>query len=327
MRTMDEATARSLDRAADVVLRRAQDRTRAAALGMRLTHVPAPFGLAFQRYTPSLSVVLAGRKRSIVGDDDQVWGVERFIITPVDLPVVSGIVDTDPQRGFLAARWQLDPALVAEVASAMPRPHNGRPRPRMDRLGTWTPALADAFARLIGLLDEPEHIPILGPLAARETILRLLQTDQAPRVLAAIDVDDPVIPRAVSLLTDRMAEPWSMSSLAAAAQTSQPTLSRRFKRATSMTPMQYLKRLRLGEARHRMVVLGETAAQAATAVGYRSAPHFSRDYRLLYGDSPAADASRAREQLRALRPEVRRVIAPDLEDTGEELLEPASTAP
>lgn len=46
-----------------------------------------------------------------------------------------------------------------------------------------------------------------------------------------------------------------------------------------------------------MVVLGESAAQAATAVGYRSAPHFSRDYRLLYGEPPAADAARVREHL------------------------------
>jgi transcriptional regulator GlxA family with amidase domain len=68
---------------------------------------------------------------------------------------------------------------------------------------------------------------------------------------------------------------------------------------TSMTPMQYLKRVRLGEARHRMVVLGEAAAQAATAVGYRSASHFSRDYRRLYGRTPAADAVATRVELQA----------------------------
>ncbi|RII12324.1 HTH-type transcriptional activator RhaS [Streptomyces sp. YIM 130001] len=293
---MDPATVRSIERAAEIVARRAQDGPAARALGLRLSHVTAPTGLGYQHYTPSLSVVLAGRKRSIVGDDDRVWGRERFIITPVDLPVVSGVVETDPQLGFLAARWQLSPALVGEVAAAMPR--TGRPPGQLDRLGTWSPALADAFARLLALLDEPEHVPVLGPLIAREIVLRLLETEQAPRVLAAVDDGDPVVPRAVELLTGRMAEPWSMSALAAEVRTSQPTLFRRFKEATSMTPMQYLKRLRLGEARHRMVVLGESAAQAASAVGYRSAPHFSRDYRHLYGESPAADSARLREQLR-----------------------------
>ncbi|MEV0847220.1 AraC family transcriptional regulator [Streptomyces sp. NPDC049954] len=293
---MDEATARNLARAADVVSRRVDDKASTEALGLRLSHVAVPTGLAYQHYTPSLSCVLTGRKRTIIGDDDQVWGRERFIITPVGLPLVSGVVDTDGRRGFLAARWQLAPALVAEVAAAMPR--SDQPAGAMNRLGTWSPALADAFARLIGLLDEAEHIPVLAPLIAREIVLRLLQTDQAPRVLAAVDDGDPAVPRAARLLTDRLADPWSMSDLAAAVGISQPTLFRRFKEATSMTPGQYLKRLRLGEAQHRMVVLGETAAQAASAVGYRSAPHFSRDYRQLYGRTPAADASRLREQLR-----------------------------
>lgn len=47
-------------------------------------------------------------------------------------------------------------------------------------------------------------------------------------------------------------------------------------------------------ARHRMVILGESAAQA---VGYHSASHFSRDYRAVYGAPPAADAARSRTRL------------------------------
>jgi hypothetical protein len=258
---MDAATARSLDRAAEIVSRHARDQARARTLGLRLSHVAAATEPGYQHYTPSLSTVLAGRKRTLIGDDDQVWGRERFIITPVGLPLVSSVVATDPHRGFLAARWQLDPAVVAEVAAATPR--NARPAGPIGRLGVWSPALADAFARLLALLDEPEHIALLGPLISREIVLRLLQTDQAPRALAALDDGDPVVPRAVSLLTDRMAEPWSMRTIAAEIRTSRPTLYRRFKDATSMTPMQYLKRLRLGEARHRMVVLGESAARGS----------------------------------------------------------------
>jgi hypothetical protein len=66
-----------------------------------------------------------------------------------------------------------------------------------DRLGEWSIGLADAFTRLVGLLDEPEHAATLGPLYARETVLRLLQTDQAPRVLAAVESEErvPLLPR------------------------------------------------------------------------------------------------------------------------------------
>lgn len=216
-----------------------------------------PTGLFDRRYVPSLSVVLRGRKRSIVGDDDQVWGRERFIITPVDLPVVAGVVDTAGSDGFVSAVWRLDPTVVGEVVASMSAP-TAPPRSEVPRLGTWTAPLADAFARLLALLDAPEDVPVLFPLVSREIVLRLLQTEQAPRITAALDGSGTsVVAAATALLTGRMAEPWSMDRLTRELRVSESTLFARFKEATGMTPAQYLKRTRLGEARRRMVVHGD----------------------------------------------------------------------
>jgi len=242
---MDDVTSDRLDRALQSVLAHVDDTERAGRLGLRLARVDAPTDLGYQRYTPSVSVVLAGQKRSIVGDDDQLWGRERFIITPVDLPVIAGVVEVEPPAGFVAVVWQLDPAVVAEVATAMSRPHQDEAPPA--RLGSWTPALADAFARLVGLLDTPEDMAVLAPLVTREVVLRLLQTDQAPRILAAIgNRDGDVVAAATALLTDRLADPWSVADLAAAVRTSESTLFARFRQVTGMSPVQYLRRLRLG---------------------------------------------------------------------------------
>ncbi|MET3451224.1 AraC family transcriptional regulator [Curtobacterium sp. 1544] len=167
---MDDLTAQHLDRAAAIASAhaavlgtdhhaasaRAGSAHRADALGLTVSEVHEPTGPFDRRYVPSLSVVLRGRKRSIVGDDDQVWGRERFIITPVDLPVVAGVVDTAGDDGFVSAVWRLDPAIVGEVVSTM----SARAAPaggEVPRLGTWTAPLADAFARLLALLDAPEE--------------------------------------------------------------------------------------------------------------------------------------------------------------------------
>jgi AraC-like DNA-binding protein len=93
-----------------------------------------------------------------------------------------------------------------------------------------------------------------------------------------------------------------MERLARELRVSESTLFARFKEATGMTPAQYLKRTRLGEARRRMVGHGDTAAQAAATVGFRSASHFSRDYREAYGRPPAADAVVVRGQLAVAGP-------------------------
>lgn len=297
---MDDSTSAHLDVALASALRVSgdRDRGRAARLGLSVSHVLAPTELGYQRYTPSLSVVLAGRKRSIIGTDDQTWGRERFIITPVDLPVIAGVVETDANDDFVSVVWQLDPHLVTEIGAKMSRPPLAGTPPA--RLGTWTPPLADAFARLIGLLEAPEDIPVLAPLVAREVVLRLLQTDQAGRILATAGRrEGDVVRDATTLLTGRMDDSWTVSALAAAVRTSESTLFARFRQVTGMTPLEYLRRLRLGEAQHRMIVLGDTASQAAAAVGYRSASHFSRDYRALYGAPPAADARQTRQRLLA----------------------------
>ncbi|WIB61434.1 AraC family transcriptional regulator [Curtobacterium sp. MCLR17_007] len=308
---MDDRTAQHLDRAAAIAsahaavvgsdhhaaVARIGSAHHAETLGLTVSRVHEPTGLFDRRYVPSLSVVLRGRKRSIVGDDDQVWGRERFIITPVDLPVVAGVVDTAGEDGFVSAVWRLDPAVVGEVVASMSVPAVALAA-RVPRLGSWTEPLADAFARLLGLLDAPEDIPVLFPLVSREIVLRLLQTSQAPRIMAALDGTGPsVVAGATALLTGRMEEPWSMDRLARTLRVSESTLFARFKEATGMTPAQYLKKTRLAEARRRMVVHGDTAARAAAAVGFRSASHFSRDYREAYGRPPASDAVVTRAQL------------------------------
>lgn len=289
----------SLGRAAESVRRHADNGARAETLGLRLGHVDRLTGLNYQRYTPSLAMVLSGRKRSIIGEHDQRWGREHFLITPVDLPVMAGVVELDARGDFLSAIWRLDPVIVAEVAGTMARPattSDAEPA----RLGTWTPQLADAVARLVGLLDTPEDIPVLGPLVTREIVLRLLQTDQAPRLLAAVETThSAVVVHAIELLNESLPKPWTLARLAAAVGSSPSTLTRRFKQITGMSPLHYLKRLRLGEARRRMVLLDESAAQAARAVGYVSPSHFSRDYRAAYDTTPAADATEVRALMRA----------------------------
>ncbi len=294
-----EAVDAHLDRAVASVRRHLGNQARAEALGLRLDLTQELTGLNYQYYTPSLSMVLTGRKRSIIGEHDQRWGREHFLITPVDLPVMAGVVELDAQGEFLSAIWRLDPVIVTEVAGAMARTAGPAPA-KPARLGTWTPQLADAVARLLGLLDTPEDIPVLAPLFTREVVLRLLQTEQAPRLLAAVETTHSgIVVRAIEALNESIEKPWSLARLATTVGSSPSTLARRFRQVTGMTPLHYLKRLRLGEARRRMVVLGESAGQAATAVGYLSASHFSRDYRAAYDTTPAADATRVRARLRS----------------------------
>jgi AraC-like DNA-binding protein len=73
-----------------------------------------------------------------------------------------------------------------------------------------------------------------------------------------------------------------------------------FKDATSLSPLQFQKQLRLIEARRLLVAEGASASSAAFAVGYESVPQFTRDYGKLFGQPPVRDAKAARERMQTV---------------------------
>lgn len=292
------AAADDLARAADIG-RALAGTGRGEPIGMQLHRVRAPTPLVYTRFDPCLSFVLHGRKRALVGDDDRTWGAGSFLITPVDLPVVAQVVATGPEGDFVSGNWRLDPLLVADVLARAPRRRTVPPPPR---LGTVTPEVTGALLRLLRLLTTPEEIPVLGEGLARELVFRLLQTDQAARLKALVaPIRTGVVTDAVAALRADLAHGWTLERIAAAAGTSPATLNRRFRELTSLSPMAYLRQLRLGEARRLLVTTDLGVAQVASRVGYRNASHFARDYRATYAVSPVEDVSAVGRPVREVR--------------------------
>ncbi|WP_414633340.1 helix-turn-helix transcriptional regulator [Acidisarcina polymorpha] len=80
--------------------------------------------------------------------------------------------------------------------------------------------------------------------------------------------------------------PVCIDDLAALVYMSPATLHRQFKLLTSLSPHQYLKRLRLLEARRLLFCGNRSVKSVAFQVGYVSASHFSREYARLFGQRP-----------------------------------------
>lgn len=65
-----------------------------------------------------------------------------------------------------------------------------------------------------------------------------------------------------------------------------------------MSPLRYLKQIRLQEARARLLARADDVAAVGYAVGYDSPSQFSREYKRAYGVPPGQDA----RLLRAAQP-------------------------
>ena len=87
-------------------------------------------------------------------------------------------------------------------------------------------------------------------------------------------------------LKENYAKPFSVERLAEAVHMAPSTFHKYFKEITSISPLQYQKRLRLAEARRLMLAEGYDVTQDAFAVGYESSTQFIREYKRLFGNPP-----------------------------------------
>ncbi len=273
------------------------DRPSTAVPGLLLYRRTAPTALTDTVYEPSLSLVVQGRKQTVLGPKNLRYGDDRYLLTPVRVPVVSRVLEATPEVPFLGLMLRLDPITVTTVLAAGGL---GRPplhEPDEDPTGHLDGTLLHAVVRTVRLLDTPQDIPVLAPLAIHELVYRLTTSDRGHRLRwpdTRYTGAGARIAQAVSWLKANYAQPLYVPSLAAKLMMSTSSLHEHFRAATGMTPVQYQKALRLGEARRLMVVDLLDATTAAHTVGYTSPSQFSRDYRRVYGDSPLRDALRLR---------------------------------
>ena len=239
---------------------------------------------------PTLCLVVQGAKETTFGDTPHTYRAGQALVVTVDVPGSSRITAASPERPYLSAVVGLDPAAVAEVVGALEAPPTASEGP-----GTFVldvdPALADCVLRAVRLLDTPAAIPVLYPAIHREICYRLLTGPRGGEVarLALSRDRAPSVARALHELRARFDEPILVEELAGIAHLSPSAFHRRFKALTSMTPIQYQKRLRLLEARRIMLDEAATAESAALAVGYESPSQFSREYTRAFGAPPQRD--------------------------------------
>lgn len=250
-------------------------------------------------YDPSIVILAQGRKRGYLGSEVFVYDADHYLVLSVPLPFECE-VEASPEQPLLGMSIRVDPALVAELLLQMPSaeiPASDSVVPRgiyATRLGG---TLRDAATRLAACLGSDAEARILGPGLVREITYRVLCGEQSAtlRALAAQNGHFGQIARALRRIHADYASALRVEDLARHAGMSVSNFHAKFKTATSTPPLDYVKTIRLHKARLLMVHEGLGASPAASRVGYASASQFSREFKRLFGRTPAAEAARMRE--------------------------------
>jgi AraC-like DNA-binding protein len=266
----------------------------------RATHIP---GLTLHRriaqtapcsatYEPGVTVMAQGRKRVDLGPTTFLYGPSRYLLTSVDLPIVSQIVEASEKTPCLAMSLKLEMPVIRELLSREEIHLADAPAdsPAM-ATGEVTVELLSACCRLLDLLDTPRDIPFLSGLIQREIIYRILRGPEGARLRAIATLGDQShrTAKAIAWIKANYREPLRLEELAQIAGMGLSTLHHHFRALTAMSPLQYQKQLRLQAARGRMLVDGLDAASAGFEVGYESASQFNREYGRFFGQPPKRD--------------------------------------
>lgn len=250
-------------------------------------------------YRSMICFILQGSKRVAINDNLLSYDSEQYLISALDLPLIGQILDAEGGQPYVALSLVLDPAILAELAAAMPPVRESEQKGIGIAINPMTAPLRDTLLRLLSLLDTPDDIPILGPMVERELLYRLLQGPQG-RLLRQIAQPEGAlgsIRRAVAWIRDHYNTRLRIEALCDASGMSRASLHRHFLSMTGLSPVQYQKQLRLQEARQLLLAGEHRAADVAFAVGYESASQFSREYLRQFGASPARDVRDIRQAI------------------------------
>ena len=247
----------------------------------------------------TLCIVAQGAKIVMIGGDTYGYEAGQMAVYSIDVPMAGRVTRASLSEPYLLLMLDLDVERIAELAPKV-FPH-GVPQPRDPRslyVGEADAHIIDAATRLLELMAQPADAELLAPLVRDEILIRLLRSPLGSRIVQIGHTGSSVqrVASAVSRLRANFDQTLSIEDLAKLVNMSVTSFHRQFKAVTGMSPLQYQKTLRLQEARRLMLATMIDAGSAGRRVGYGSASQFSREYNRFFGNAPAKDIHRLREE-------------------------------
>lgn len=250
-----------------------------------------------QIYEPSLMILVQGSKLARLGPRTLEYGAGHYLVQALSVPFMCETFAT-PEEPLLGVAVAIDRLVLGELVEAMNLPlarTTQMQTPESMTSAVLDGPMRDSVERLLRCLHDPQECRVLGPARLREVLYVALRGPQAGVLRALVEQQGHFarIAASLSYLRERYAEPLSVDDLARCANMSTSTFHEHFKRSTLLSPVQYLKRLRLIKAQQMLVVEGLGVAQVAHRVGYQSTSQFSREYKRYYERSPGEEKALA----------------------------------
>jgi AraC-like DNA-binding protein len=241
-------------------------------------------------YEPAVIALVSGTKQAILDGNKFTYDSGKYLCCSMSMPVEAGIHTATPDNPLFGAYISLNTNTMTELAFQMENNAGAVDKPKAGllpqgvALSQWDNTFTDALLRLLQLADNPSDTSVLGAGRLREFYYAVLKGDAGASARRAFGAGNEIA-RAIEYLSARLHETVVIEEVAAHAGMSRAVFHRKFKQATTMSPIQFVKAMRLNTAAMK-IASGMSVNEAAMQVGYVSTSQFSREFKRMYGQSP-----------------------------------------
>ncbi|MGL4853648.1 MAG: AraC family transcriptional regulator [Lentisphaeria bacterium] len=257
--------------------------------GVKIYRCSKPIARTPLIYKNGVIIVGQGYKRIHLGEKTFEYNPENYLVLPLPLPAECETFAEDG-KPMLSILLDIDLYLLSEINNEINNEINEIPKKCTGvYLNCADDEFKDAVCRLLEILQSPNECRILGRGIIKELIYRIVCKNQTASITALTMHNSNLwkLDKALKFIHNNFPYKIEVEKLAQLVHMSTSTFHRSFKTITTLSPIQYLKKVRLNNAKSLIIEKGYLVNEAAIKSGYESITQFSREFKEYFGQKPS----------------------------------------
>jgi AraC-like DNA-binding protein len=239
-------------------------------------------------YDVCLILVLQGKKIANLSTNSFTYDCDNYLVVPTTLPLECETYASKDEP-FISLLISLDRKIMYDIIEKLDSRNFEN---KHSSFGIFsdkvTQDIEDTTAKLLDILESKEKSMILSNGILTELFYKIAIGENA-KILHKMFLEEnneSKIANALKMIHDNYKENHDMETLSRTCGMSVSSFHTHFKKITTFTPLQYIKKIRLTKAKELLTKHDYKVVDVANELGYDNPSHFSRDFKSYFGYSP-----------------------------------------
>jgi AraC-like DNA-binding protein len=239
-------------------------------------------------YDLCLVFVLQGKKIAHLNGNTFIYDCDNYLVIPTTLPLKceTHVLNDEPFLGIIVS---IDKSKMNEVISKISEKNEIIAK---NSLGIFSDSITDKIEglidKLIDVLASKEESEILGEQIITELYYRIAKGKNADFLYKMFlnSSNENKIAQALKIIHEGELD-IDIHSLAKEVDMSDSSFYTHFKEVTSLTPLQYMKKIKLNKAKNLLLSHNYKIVEVSDMLGYINPSKFTRDFKSFFGVPPS----------------------------------------